>query len=573
LAEHFHLSPLADVLSDRAVSFMRDSLEHCATQCHPWSPSDFLPTRLIRIAPKTKTGGELQLIRSEELTGKIKYASLSYCWGSREDAAYQPTTNLANVQVRMEGFGVHEMSPVVRDAVKICRLLQLEYLWVDALCILQGQDPQDREDWAKESRTMVDVYRNAYITLCIASTTSCRQSFLAPRIIKEGICVPIKTSDSEDELGSSYDIIPYDGHFDSQDMSRYAGEVSNSQWYSRGWVWQEMKFSPRLLIFAPTFVFFECASSQRCENGFTTSFSEKTERRVGGAAQQILEKRPFDFWQIAVENFSSKQLTFERDKLPALAGLTSEVARITSGYYMAGLWRENIHKDLFFEVKDRERSTMDRIKTLSAETYAGGPSWSWSAFSKPVEYLMLLHYDFGNGPPPRWKLECQLLGDSDSKVATSDDDTFRVKGGRQTNALRLKTRVTPLAGLIDQFAHIGTKDQLLKKILGAHSGGLTKVCGCAWYWDVDHTEVPPRIEEDVLIVLISSCLHPRDPVPDAYGLIVYPTTKSLSYGVGTAQAYYRMGVLYSQNPAYVRPVTAGGMAMVESWETREIVVI
>ena len=44
--------------------------------------------------------------------------------------------------------------------------LEIRYLWIDALCIIQD----DNDDWTYEAARMVDVYSNAYF--CIAADAS-----------------------------------------------------------------------------------------------------------------------------------------------------------------------------------------------------------------------------------------------------------------------------------------------------------------------------------------------------------------------------------------------------------------
>lgn len=72
------------------------------------------------------------------------YATLSYCWGDPAIAATRFVTNSSNLTDRCRGFPVSSLSQVVQDAVATSRALSIRYLWVDALCILQGMaDIQD----------------------------------------------------------------------------------------------------------------------------------------------------------------------------------------------------------------------------------------------------------------------------------------------------------------------------------------------------------------------------------------------------------------------------------------------
>jgi hypothetical protein len=59
----------------------------------------------------------------------------------------------------------HEDLPrAFKDAVKITCELVYRYIWIDALCIVQGSE----EDWAREGSNMEDIFSNC--VLCIAAT-------------------------------------------------------------------------------------------------------------------------------------------------------------------------------------------------------------------------------------------------------------------------------------------------------------------------------------------------------------------------------------------------------------------
>jgi hypothetical protein len=54
-----------------------------------------------------------------------------------------------------------QLSKTFREAIHISRKLNIEYIWIDSLCIIQD----DHLDWQKESAKMASIYRNAYITI------------------------------------------------------------------------------------------------------------------------------------------------------------------------------------------------------------------------------------------------------------------------------------------------------------------------------------------------------------------------------------------------------------------------
>lgn len=48
-----------------------------------------------------------------------------------------------------------------RDAVQITRALNIRYLWIDSLCIIQD----DQRDWASEASQMGKYHLNSFLTL------------------------------------------------------------------------------------------------------------------------------------------------------------------------------------------------------------------------------------------------------------------------------------------------------------------------------------------------------------------------------------------------------------------------
>jgi hypothetical protein len=55
-----------------------------------------------------------------------------------------------------------------QDAIETARAIGLEYIWIDSLCIVQD----DPEDWKAESKQMMAIYSNAYLTIAATWGTS-----------------------------------------------------------------------------------------------------------------------------------------------------------------------------------------------------------------------------------------------------------------------------------------------------------------------------------------------------------------------------------------------------------------
>jgi hypothetical protein len=64
------------------------------------------------------------------------YATLSYCWGSESNPGH-----LLRAENELQFLQALPPSPrTIREAVHICRRIGVRYLWIGAICIIQGQD-------------------------------------------------------------------------------------------------------------------------------------------------------------------------------------------------------------------------------------------------------------------------------------------------------------------------------------------------------------------------------------------------------------------------------------------------
>lgn len=154
---------------------VRERFETC--QCynkHHSNPSNpFLPTSLIDVGDDdNNTHPRLILTADAEISrDTARYAALSYCWGPEPEAQFKTTKS--TLSQRLEAFALDNVTPVVRDAVLVTRRLNIRYLWIDSLCIVQD----DQSDWASESSTMAQVFQQAYITVCTTVSPSCSVGF------------------------------------------------------------------------------------------------------------------------------------------------------------------------------------------------------------------------------------------------------------------------------------------------------------------------------------------------------------------------------------------------------------
>jgi hypothetical protein len=283
----------------------------------------------------------------------VRYAALSYCWGPPTDAKKQCKTEHRSLDARLRAIPVQELSPVVRDAVVVARRLSIPYLWVDALCIIQD----DRMDWENAFSLMGLVISNAYITISSLSSSTCQSGFLqrSPHI-------------SETNL-----------------PGEMLEDWLSSPWSTRGWTFQEEKLSMRLIYFGRSKVHFCCSNWIYTEGGSTSStVYEKSIIDLGrDALVQNHVQLLVDFWRHGlVPQYSRRQFTRAKDKLPAIAGVAKYIGDVTGYDYVAGMWKPGLFTELIWLCHCPPKGSLTcLLATLATDSSTFiAPSWSWAHF-------------------------------------------------------------------------------------------------------------------------------------------------------------------------------------------------
>ena len=104
---------------------------------------------LIRVIDLRETPPRLLLTKKGQ---RARYATLSHCWGTVVNPIKTTSLSLAE---RMAGIPQKSMSKTLREAVIIARGLDIRFLWVDSLCIIQ----EDTADWVCKAALMARTYQ------------------------------------------------------------------------------------------------------------------------------------------------------------------------------------------------------------------------------------------------------------------------------------------------------------------------------------------------------------------------------------------------------------------------------
>lgn len=409
-------------------------------------------------------------------------------------------------------------------------------MWVDALCILQaglpprGDNDQKaaKKDWQTESRRLWETFRGAYVTICAASSTSCQDSFLQDRQIQPGLVVKLRTADGCENATSSADpsesraceIIPWPTKLLARESlaseDPFHPIIIESHWYSRGWVHQEISFSRRLLVFGANMVFMRFGHLQVWENGCQVSSSW----RLREIDPSNLQSEPFRLFADEVKVLYEKQITVETDRLPALSGLASQVARVTKSQYLAGLWQDNLANDLIFSVGPNrgEMRFDERVSELSEPHSRARPSWSWAGHGRSFKHRPGLGFDSWLEIRDDWTLDCIVL------EAVAEADGENPFGAVKRAHLSLRCRVITLEELLSLEPSAEEPSTILRH------GELKALEGLTISWDTNNDAAPADVMANISLICTSEKPVSRvDERKRAAGLVVYPAADGEFY--------------------------------------------
>lgn len=328
-----------------------------------------LPTRVIDIGPADGSE-EPKLFLSRDHKGH--YTALSYCWGGPQ--LFTLTTG--TLDEKQQRLSMSDLPAAFCDAIKVTRSLEFQYLWIDALCIVQDSDT----DKAFEIATMDQVHHNASVTICAANIASCSQSFLSTWIPA--------SYPSSFQLSAIKFPCP-DGAMGTILVEEKQGYSSSSEPLNqRGWALQERLLSPRVLTFGSIQMYWQCQTALCREGGTAEEFEpcnmwrlsdDFFQRNANGGIPTGVDQI-YDRWYDIIEDYSTRQLTLRTDMLPALSGIATRFASMLNDSYCAGLWRNDLLNGLaWMAVGDKTRPSAYRA-----------PSWSWASFDDGAIYLKRL---------------------------------------------------------------------------------------------------------------------------------------------------------------------------------------
>lgn len=353
LATEFRGRPIKEQPDAGVISMIKNWVADCSENhgcCDKGAP---LPSRLIDVESFT-SGADSSVRLVDFENGEVgTYAALSYTHEAVVDKQFAKPSGASGDGAILR---ITNLPKVFYDAILLTRQLDIQYLWVDALCIPEGQF----DTFARDSAAFASVYSNAYLTLAGTGAEGTSQGLFFPRTNASYIRIPHQTKN-----GVSGDLWMHDLSLEKEFMGRPATILEKEPLCKGVWAFQERVLSNRTVHFASDQVYFECLKRFRSEDGLlmdeafhSTAKAVPNEAECDGLAR----------WFGILWHYTTCELADSSEKLSALSNVANAFSQILGDEYVAGLWKSSLIECLCWQ----------SVECKPANDYRA-PSWSWAS--------------------------------------------------------------------------------------------------------------------------------------------------------------------------------------------------
>jgi hypothetical protein len=424
------------------------------------------------------------------------YLTLSYCWGKQP--AWVGTTE-KNLQSRIQSIPIDTLPKTIRDAITITRRMGVRFLWADVLCIIQPTE-RDNSDWVRESERMGEYYKGSLFTIAAATASDSAEGCLFSRsglrfpqrpcllptltdpefLMRKERFFPsepdrqfhipstkVEDASLEKHLVSTTVLtatlaalgsigMKRTGTYPRSENTRIKFDrinpclpstrhiVDQSPLFTRGWVLQELLLSTRVVFWTKDVLYWNCREKFVSEHGYDCNrfgvYASRWSRDM-----QLMRNQPcwdqestLVRWTLVIQRFSSMNLSFPRDTLPAVSAIAKGIQAMFPDDYLAGHWRKSLVTSLAWVSMKKPGSVVREAGYhWEPENYVA-PSWSWASVSN----FRRISFQFIRR---EFRRDVELIA-ATTQLATADP-TGMVSAG----SIRLRGTMTEMEFCSEQF--------------------------------------------------------------------------------------------------------------------------
>lgn len=306
----------------------------------------------------------------------------------------------------------------IQDIVSTCKQLGEQYLWVDALCIIQD-DPADKNAQIPQ---MADIYSGALLVISAAGTADVLEGCslgrpdlqpVQPKVFEVEYPQHMYAASQKTTAGKVKVVIErmehehcrhLPGHWALETFDQDSTDLLNTI-EDRAWTFQERFLSKRTLYIGKGELSWVCASAVQCEcreNGpdLKTEAGDRvfTHRYCIGHvsinmlfsdSEKDMDKTYSHLWSDIVTMYSARLLTHFTDRVAALEGLAVAFSRrwpvvYKSKDYAFGCWQPLLRDLLVWHASG---------EPVSEHVQRGlFPSWAWPSCGRAITFTTWVWY-------------------------------------------------------------------------------------------------------------------------------------------------------------------------------------
>lgn len=316
-----------------------------------------------------------------------QYIALSYVWGGPQKLRL---TSSNKNKMAQPGSLAENLPQTIEDSILVTESLDIQYIWVDSLCIIQDDD----EDKAIQIGAMSQIYGFAYLTIIAASSPNVHGGLpgLRPgsRSLEQRELIVLP----ESKNGATGELLPGLSLMTTLDPLANPNEhfLERTPWNSRGWTMQERVLSRRVLVFMQEQVYWICREAMFCEESYFENDLLRFHRFHAGASEPTLANsfrnfyEPEDdqvrFWktyQSLVASYTRRAFTCKGDVFDGYLAILQGMSALSGEEFTWGLPRSHFEQGLLWNSFTclQRREEYSTLPMTSLHIKIPFPSWSW----------------------------------------------------------------------------------------------------------------------------------------------------------------------------------------------------